>query len=307
MAIDLDDAKLVITANGYKAGTLYSLKPYDGSGDATVTRSTTATRMNSSNLIETVAVNVPRLDYTNTTCPSILVEGQSTNLLHYSDDFANNYWTKTRATITSDSIASPIASVNADKMIPEVISGNHFVRRTTSASNTSFTFSGFFKDGGYDVWLRFTGASFIDRVEYAFNLENGTEIDFIQAGTFTGSRTFVSLADGWYRLIVTINVPSGEANLQNSMFAYNGNVSFTPDGTSGFYIVGAQLEEQSSASSYIPTTNQTVTRNADVIEVTGLTGTSTLTETFEDDTTNVISNPTTYTMSEGRIKKVVRI
>lgn len=43
MAIDLDDAKLVITANGYKAGTLYSLKPYDGSGDATVTRSTTAT------------------------------------------------------------------------------------------------------------------------------------------------------------------------------------------------------------------------------------------------------------------------
>jgi len=32
-----------------------------------------------------------------------------------------------------------------------------------------------------------------------------------------------------------------------------------------------------------------------------------LTETFEDDSTNVISNPTTYTMSAGRIKKVVRV
>ena len=33
---------------------------------------------------------------------------------------------------------------------------------------------------------------------------------------------------------------------------------------------------------------------------------TTVTETFEDDSTNVISNPSTYTMSTGRIKKVTR-
>ena len=102
-------------------------------------------------------------------------------------------------------------------------------------------------------------------------------------------------------------MPSGEANLQNSMFAYNGSVSFTADGTSGFYVIGAQVEIQAAATSYIPTSGASATRNADVMSVTGLSGSSTLTETFEDDSTNVISNPTTYTMSAGRIKKVVRV
>jgi hypothetical protein len=64
-----DDASLVVTPNGYKAGTLYSIKPTSGAGDMTVVRATTATRVNSAGLIESVAINVPRLDYTDSTCP----------------------------------------------------------------------------------------------------------------------------------------------------------------------------------------------------------------------------------------------
>ena len=76
-----DDASLCVTPNGQKAGKLYSIKPTDGSGDLSVTRATTATRINSSGLIESVANNVPRLDYTNGSCPSILVEPTRTNLV----------------------------------------------------------------------------------------------------------------------------------------------------------------------------------------------------------------------------------
>jgi hypothetical protein len=63
-----------------RQGTLYSIKPTSGLGDMTVVRATTATRVNSAGLIESVAINVPRLDYTDSTCPSLLVEPQRTNL-----------------------------------------------------------------------------------------------------------------------------------------------------------------------------------------------------------------------------------
>ena len=68
----LDTASLIVTPNGYKASKLYSVKPTDASGDMTVVRATTATRVNSAGLIESVAINVPRLDYTGGGCPSIL-------------------------------------------------------------------------------------------------------------------------------------------------------------------------------------------------------------------------------------------
>jgi hypothetical protein len=77
----LDSASLIVTPNGFKAGKLYSIVPATGAGDLEVTRATTATRVNSSGLVESVASNVPRLDYTDGSCPSILVEPQRTNLL----------------------------------------------------------------------------------------------------------------------------------------------------------------------------------------------------------------------------------
>jgi hypothetical protein len=77
----LDKASLVVTPNAYKASKLYSVIPSSGAGDMDVVRATTATRVNSAGLIESVAVNVPRIDYTNGSCPSLLVEPQRTNLV----------------------------------------------------------------------------------------------------------------------------------------------------------------------------------------------------------------------------------
>ena len=66
--------------SGYKASTLYTPIPIDGGGDFTFTRSTVATRMNKDGLIEEVAANVPRLDYKDSNCPTLLLENSSTNL-----------------------------------------------------------------------------------------------------------------------------------------------------------------------------------------------------------------------------------
>jgi len=54
-----DDASLVMIPSGYKDQKVYSVKPIDGTGDLTFTRSNdTATRVNSSGLIEKVRTNV---------------------------------------------------------------------------------------------------------------------------------------------------------------------------------------------------------------------------------------------------------
>ena len=71
---------LAMIPSGYKAGTLYSVLPTDGISDFTVDRNSIATRVNEQGLIEEVAVNVPRLDYSDGGCPVLLTEPQSTNL-----------------------------------------------------------------------------------------------------------------------------------------------------------------------------------------------------------------------------------
>lgn len=78
----LTQASLVLTPNAYKANKMYSIIPSSGSGDMTTTRATTATRINSSGVVENVANGVPRLDYSNSlTAPSWLLEPQRTNRL----------------------------------------------------------------------------------------------------------------------------------------------------------------------------------------------------------------------------------
>lgn len=79
-----DSASLVITPNGVKTSKLYSIKPNDGTGDLSVIRATTATRVNESGVIVDVPANVARIDYSNGS-PAILVEPQRTNLVYPSD------------------------------------------------------------------------------------------------------------------------------------------------------------------------------------------------------------------------------
>jgi len=260
-----ESASLVVTPNGTKASKLYAIKPTDGSGDLSVTRATTATRVNSAGLIESVASNVPRLDYTNGTCPSILVEPQRTNNFTYSEDFSNSNWLKFDATLSSNVATAPDGTTTADKLIVNngiLPNSNELIGliQVNTLSAGTYTYSIYAKASEFNT-IRFrerlvTG-SFL-----TINLNNGTI-------TNEDSSQFISpkaelFKDGWYKISFT--TPSSTT----STVKYDLRVGQTGNGTSGIFIWGAQIEAGSYATSYIPTTSAAVTRNADVISKTGI-------------------------------------
>ena len=62
---------------GYKAQKVYSVLPTNGDGDFTFDRNDAGSRVNKNGLIEQVATDIPRLDYSDSSCPSLLLEPAS--------------------------------------------------------------------------------------------------------------------------------------------------------------------------------------------------------------------------------------
>jgi hypothetical protein len=264
-----DDASLVVTPNGYKAGTLYSIKPTSGAGDMTVVRATTATRVNSAGLIESMANNVPRLDYLNASCPSLLVEPQRTNLALYSSSFDNASWNKTNTTVTANTTTSPDGSTNADTLFFTASGGFHLLEQSLSlTSGTSYTQTYFVKDNGQN-FVQIYASGVMGTTDYVnFNLTNSSISDYLG---ITGD--IINYGNGWYRISATktaSSTGSGSLAISGIPTATSGRrPSYTGSGQS-IYIWGAQLELGSYPTSYIPTQAATVTRNADSISKTGI-------------------------------------
>jgi hypothetical protein len=277
----LDTASLVVTPNGTKASKLYSVVPSSGAGDLSVTRATTATRVNSSGLIESVASNVPRLDYTNGSCPSILVEPQRTNLLTYSQQFDNADWIDENVNLTANSIISPSGVLNGYKMTDtSVVDGEFRIQQNkTTTISTPYTASVFLKaDASNFAMLRMYGGNLGLYYCVVVNLSNGT-ITKTQNGGLTSSvsYTITPCVNGWYKLTATSTMVS--TNMFHIVHVTNsgtptigdyGQINYTGTGSNSIYVWGAQLEAGSYATSYIPTTSASVTRNADVISKTGI-------------------------------------
>ena len=232
----------------------------------TVVRATTATRVNSAGLIESVAINVPRLDYTGGGCPSILVEPQRTNLVLYSEEFDNIYWTKLNSTITANSATAPDGTLTADKLVENTLLGNHTVGKIGAiASAGTYTLSVYAKASERtNIGIGNTSSNHFA----IFNLSSGT-ITQGSSGTVTNGVISSIDANGFYRVSCTITV-TGAISVGIILVSTGTTISYTGNGTSGLFIWGAQLEAASNATSYIPTVASSVTRNADEISKTGI-------------------------------------
>jgi hypothetical protein len=153
---------LLIVPQFYKAGNLYQDVPPFVAEDTTmrftVSRNTTATRVTSSGLIESVASGVPRIDWLGQSCPALLVEASGQNQALWSRDLSvSGTWaasgiTAVRNAVGADGTASgatTLTSTAASATITQNISHasqsrifSAYMRRVSGTGEIQLTTNG---------------------------------------------------------------------------------------------------------------------------------------------------------------------
>ena len=229
----------------------------------TVTRAdNTATRINSSGYVEVVNANLPRFDYDpiTLTCKGLLIEESRINV-----SAEVNNWTAYAASLTPDVTTSPAGTTTGDLFAESATTDTHLLYRAPTLSAVAYTFSVFYKIVG-DRKLAL----------YHTNTNTGRQFDATgvqSSGVFnapSGGFAVTPMGNGWYRASITITAVAGANEFRFWIVRASDNaLNYLGDGSSGAYLWGAQIEAGAFATSYIPTTTTSLTRNADVVSMTG--------------------------------------
>ncbi len=284
---------LILVPARFKTGKLYTpVATTSGgvvlgaSGDFNVTRATTATRVNASGLIEVVASGIPRLDYPiGGGCPALLIEPSATNLVVQSQNWLASGWrSDATANVTTVSATTgtldPLGTYTANAISPTSGSTSHLKVGSDAAisftSGTVYTASAFFKQGvgnaGRYIQIAWPATRFAANTFANFDLELGT-VALVTGSTVTAD--IENYGNGWYRCRCTntcISTGTGANGISIALIETSGATrlpTFTGTTTDVLYGWGAQTETGSIATSYIPTTTTSGTRNADVISLSG--------------------------------------
>lgn len=228
----MEQPSFALIPSGFKSQKVYSVIPETSVGDFLFDRSNnTATRTNKDGLIESVNADIPRLNYEVTngvvdSCPHLLIEMNSTNLVTYSEDFTQ--WATSGVTITANSSTSPDGKLNA---------------------------SLFSHSGGSFPQIALSGITFVNGANYAPSLyvkSDGTP-QVQHSLIVNGQVVNFTPTNEWVRITDTIVSPDTSGSF---VIAQNSGSAVA----ASFLIFGAQLEESSYATSYIPTSGSTQTR-----------------------------------------------
>ena len=227
---------IAMIPSGYKAEKIYSVLPTDGDGDFTFDRNSTATRVNKNGLIEQVATDVPRLDYSNGSCPNLLLEPSSVNLITKSNEVTS----VSGAIINLNAAISPDGTLNAFK-----------IKFTGGSSNSGGLFSlqsqtsNFAADTLYT--LSFYAKNLVGNGQVTARID--TDLGIVKQESFTAT-------SNWQRYTVSFTTDAGSTKFSSNCRFKN----FQENGEVLFY--GVQLEK-GIATSLIPTTTQPASRSAE--------------------------------------------
>jgi hypothetical protein len=262
------DASIIVTPNSVKAGKLYSIKPGNGAGDLDVVRATTKTRTNSLGVIENVPINVPALDYTNGSCPSILVEPQRTNLKPRSNDWTNSNFVLTNVT-QSESLPQPLFGTTALQVRETTANSSHVIGIQPDAVlviGQVYTRSFFVKPTPNRTVFNFrdSGQSLNDCI---VNLSTKT---VISKGINVGNVFFKDQIDGIIKVEITFTATGTIGRTAINIYLDNSTSVYIGDINEGIDLYHIQYELGANATSSIITLASAVTRNADVISKTGI-------------------------------------
>ena len=232
------------------------------------TRASSATVVNKAGLIETVGSGEPRIDFSNDAKGALLLEPTRTNIIPRSEDIDTG-WSKSNATVTNNQTISPNGTLNAGLVTATSTTGQHILYDTLIGSVTAGAdyFISCFVKKSTTRYIRlqdgYSGAQiYIDLDTNSIISETGGASESI----------IENYGNGWFRVGLKFTANSSG----NSQFALyvndnSNNNSYTGSGEA-VYVFGAQIEQGSYATSYIPNFGNSAgaTRSADACNNGGL-------------------------------------
>ncbi len=230
----------------------------------TFTRASTGTYFDSAGVLQSAAIDTPRLDYNPSTLAAqgLLIEEARTNLVLQSQDFATTWTATASPTITTDTTAAPDGTTTADT-IASTSSSSYVAQTITFTGDGTKAYSFFIKagtSGNTRIFIRDATAG-VSRGQVDIVWTGGVPSPTVTNGSL---QSLQSCPNGWYRVSV----------IADSVVAANSNqFRIQPDNVSGtgdIIIWGFQAENGAFSTSYIPTTTTALTRSADVASVNTL-------------------------------------
>ena len=151
-----------------------------------------------------------------------------------------------------DDLINPSNGLDASKLLQSASGGYAWLSRTFTGNET---FSAFVKKDSSN-FVRLYAAN---NTVY-FDIVNGT-IE-TEVGSDITDKSIIDYGNGWFRISMSVN--STAASYVRIYPASSGSSS---SGTNSLFVYGAQLEQGSYATSYIPTQGSVVTRVGDSCQV----------------------------------------
>ena len=242
---------------------------YIPSSETFTSRASTATYLDSNNILQTAAINILRNSRIQDLVQNSfdIYEPSATNLLKFSENFDQTAnWAISNCNLISNRTTAPDYTFTGTKLIENTATNNHYVYQyVTLTSSTVYTFSVFLKYSDYAlIKIVFTNK---DGTMYHANIDLGamTIVPDTNYGIAYDCRLYqINGSTNWYR--VSITAPSGTGATQSSVSIYliktGFSTNYAGDGSSGIYIWGAQLETGYTATSYIPSSESFTSRSS---------------------------------------------
>jgi len=195
----------------------------------------------------------------------------ATNYAIRSQEMENASWGFSVVAATANVGTAPDGTSTADRVNASATSSPQGIFMTGSPSSTTVTGSAYLKQANYRYGSIRVGNSGTAANWGAamFDLQTGTITD--QSNGSGGSGRAVSITDagnGWYRCAVTITATGANfvgINVYNAATttwaSFGDTASWTGVANQGIWAWGAQLENGTTMTAYIPTTSATVSRD----------------------------------------------